>query len=362
VEAAEGLGLEIALDYALQCSPDHPWVKEHPEWFFIRPDGTIKYAENPPKKYQDIYPINFWCDDRAALWEACKEILEFWIDCGVRTFRVDNPHTKPFAFWEWMIRDIQRNRPDIIFLAEAFTRPKKMKNLAKLGFTQSYTYYTWKNSSAELTDYLTEMTQTEMAEYYRGNLFANTPDILHEYLQEGGPPAFGIRLVLAATLLPIYGIYSGYELFENVPVKAKSEEYLDSEKYQVRVRDWDATPNLNAEVQLLNRIRRDHSSLQVYDNLRFHLSENPQILFYSKLDPSTEGGPRDDLLIAVNTDPHRPHHTMVNVPLDLMGISPHAAYGVEDLLTGARYTWQGSRNYVRLDPAHQVAHIFRVIR
>ncbi len=362
VETAEGLGLEIALDYALQCSPDHPWVKEHPEWFFIRPDGTIKYAENPPKKYQDIYPINFWCDDRAALWDACKEILEFWIDCGVRTFRVDNPHTKPFAFWEWMIRDIQRNRPDIIFLAEAFTRPKKMKNLAKLGFTQSYTYYTWKNSSAELTDYLTEMTQTEMAEYYRGNLFANTPDILHEYLQEGGPPAFGIRLVLAATLLPIYGIYSGYELFENVPVKAKSEEYLDSEKYQVRVRDWDARPNLNAEIQLLNRIRRDHPSLQLYDNLRFHLSENPQILFYSKLDPSHDGGPRDDLLIAVNTDPHRPHHTMVHVPLDLMGIPPHAAYGVEDLLTGARYTWQGSRNYVRLDPAHQVAHIFRVIR
>ena len=362
VEAAEALGLEVALDYALQCSPDHPWVKEHPEWFFIRPDGTIKYAENPPKKYQDIYPINFWCDDRAALWEACKEVFEYWIDRGVRTFRVDNPHTKPFAFWEWVIGEIQKERPDIVFLAEAFTRPKKMKNLAKLGFTQSYTYFTWKNSSAELTEYLTEMTQTEMAEYYRGNLFANTPDILHEYLQHGGPPAFRIRLVLATTLLPIYGIYSGYELFENVPVKEKSEEYLDSEKYQIRVRDWDSAPNLNAEIELLNRIRREHSSLQIYDNLRFHLSENPQILFYSKLDPATKSAQRDDLLIAVNTDPRNPHHTMVHVPLDLLGISPDRPYGVEDLLTGARYTWQGSRNYVRLDPAFHVAHVFRVIR
>jgi starch synthase (maltosyl-transferring) len=362
VQAAEGLGLEVALDYALQCSPDHPWVREHPDWFFIRPDGTIKYAENPPKKYQDIYPINFWCEDRAALWDACKEILETWIDRGVRTFRVDNPHTKPFAFWEWVIGEIQRDRPDIIFLAEAFTRPKKMKQLAKLGFTQSYTYFTWKNTSHELIEYFTELTDTEMVEYYRGNLFANTPDILHEYLQHGGRPAFAIRLVLAATLVPIYGIYSGYELFENTPVKEKSEEYLDSEKYQIRVRDWNATPNLNAEIQHINRIRREHPSLQLYDNLRFHLSENPEILFYSKLDPNGGAGPRDDLLIAVNTDPMRPHHTMVNVPLDLLGIPEHRTYQVEDLLTGARYTWQGSRNYVRLDPAVQVAHVFRVLR
>ena len=363
VEAAEGLGLEVALDYALQCSPDHPWVKEHPEWFFIRSDGTIKYAENPPKKYQDIYPINFWCEDRAGLWEACKEVLEVWIDRGVRTFRVDNPHTKPFAFWEWMIGDIQRTRPDIIFLAEAFTRPKKMRSLAKLGFTQSYTYFTWKNSSSELIEYFTELTQTEMVEYFRGNLFANTPDILHEYLQHGGPPAFHVRLILAATLLPIYGIYSGYELFENTPVKANSEEYLDSEKYQIRVRDWNSAPNLNAQIQLMNRMRREHPSLQVCDNLRFHLSENPEILFYSKLDPNGTGpGARDDLLIAVNTDPMRPHHTMVSVPLDLLGIPEHRPYKVEDLLTGARYTWQGSRNYVRLDPAYQVAHVLRVIR
>jgi starch synthase (maltosyl-transferring) len=363
VEAAEGLGLEVALDYALQCSPDHPWVKEHPEWFFIRPDGTIKYAENPPKKYQDIYPINFWCEDRASLWEACKEVLEVWIDRGVRTFRVDNPHTKPFAFWEWMIGDIQRKRPDIIFLAEAFTRPKKMRNLAKLGFTQSYTYFTWKNGSSELIEYFTELTQTEMVEYFRGNLFANTPDILHEYLQHGGPPAFHVRLILAATLLPIYGIYSGYELFENTPVKTNSEEYLNSEKYQIRVRDWNSTPNLNAEIQLMNRMRREHPSLQLYDNLRFHLSENPEILFYSKLDPNGTGpGARDDLLIAVNTDPTRPHHTMVSVPLDLLGIPEQRPYRVEDLLTGARYTWQGSRNYVRLDPAYQVAHVLRVLR
>ena len=361
VETAEGLGLEVALDYALQCSPDHPWVTEHPEWFFIRPDGTIKYAENPPKKYQDIYPINFWCEDRAALWDACKEAIEFWIECGVRTFRVDNPHTKPFAFWEWVIREIQRERPDIIFLAEAFTRPKKMKNLAKLGFTQSYTYYTWKNTAAEIVEYLTEMTQTEMAEYYRGNLFANTPDILHEYLQEGGPPAFRIRFALAATLLPIYGIYSGYELFENVPVKPGSEEYMDSEKYQIRVRDWNG-PNMEADIRLFNRLRREHPSLQLYDNLRFHLSENPQLLCYSKLDPSDEPGARDDLLMVVNLDPHNPHHGMVHVPLTLLDIPEHTPYGVEDLLTGARYTWQGSRNYVRLDPAYQVAHLFRIIR
>jgi starch synthase (maltosyl-transferring) len=363
VATAEELGLEVALDFALQCSPDHPWVKEHPEWFFIRPDGTIKYAENPPKKYQDIYPINFWCEDREGLWDACKEVLEVWIERGVRTFRVDNPHTKPFAFWEWVIGEIQRDRPDIVFLAEAFTRPKKMKRLAKLGFTQSYTYFTWKNTSYEMTEYFTELTQTEMVEYYRGNFFANTPDILHEYLQLGGPPAFRIRLVLAATVLPIYGIYSGYELFENVPVREKSEEYLDSEKYQIRVRDWDAKPNLNDEIRLINRIRREHPSLQLYDNLRFHLSENPEILFYSKLDPNGTGpGARDDLLICVNTDPKRPHHTMVNVPLDLLDIPEHRPYQVEDLLTGAKYTWQGSRNYVRLDPAVQVAHVFRVLR
>ena len=361
VERAEELGLEVALDYALQCSPDHPWVKEHPEWFFIRPDGTIKYAENPPKKYQDIYPINFWNEDRQGLWDACREIIEFWIDHGVRIFRVDNPHTKPFAFWEWLITEIQRDRPDIIFFAEAFTRPKPMKNLAKLGFTESYTYFTWKNSPTEIIDYLTELTQTEMAEYYRGNLFVNTPDILHEYLQEGGPPAFRIRLLLAATLLPLYGIYSGYELFENVPVRKGSEEYMDSEKYQIRVRDW-TRPSLDAELRMLNRLRRELHPLQMYDNLRFHPSENPAILFYSKLDADVAAPEREDLLVAVTTDPLRPQETMVHVPLDLLDIDEHTPYSVEDLLTGARYTWQGARNYVRLDPETQVGHLLRVVR
>jgi starch synthase (maltosyl-transferring) len=362
VEHADALGLEVALDYALQCSPDHPWVKEHPEWFFIRPDGTIKYAENPPKKYQDIYPLNFWNENRQELWDACREILEHWIDAGVRIFRVDNPHTKPFAFWEWMIGEIQRERPDIIFLAEAFTRPKKMKGLAKLGFTQSYTYFTWKNSTSELIEYFTEMTQTEMAEYYRGNLFANTPDILHEYLQHGGPPAFRVRLLLAATLLPIYGIYSGYELFENVPVRPESEEYLDSEKYQLRPRDWTARPNLDAEITLINRLRRELHALQLYDNLAFHPSENPQILFYSKLDPVEAPAQREDLLVVVNTDPRQVQETMVHVPLGLLDLTDHVPYVVEDVLTSARYTWRGSRNYVRLDPAVQPGHILKVVR
>jgi starch synthase (maltosyl-transferring) len=361
VDHADELGLEVALDYALQCSPDHPWVKEHPEWFFIRPDGTIKYAENPPKKYQDIYPLNFWNEDRQGLWDACREVVEFWIDHGVRIFRVDNPHTKPFAFWEWLITETQRDRPDIIFFAEAFTRPKPMKNLAKLGFTESYTYFTWKNSPTEIIDYLTELTQTEMAEYYRGNLFVNTPDILHEFLQEGGPPAFRIRLLLATTLLPLYGIYSGYELFENVPVRKGSEEYLDSEKYQIRVRDW-TQPSLDAELKMLNRLRRELHPLQVYDNLRFHASENPAILFYSKLDADVSAAEREDILVAVTTDPLAPQETMVHVPLDLLDIDEHTPYGVEDLLTGARYTWQGSRNYVRLDPATQVGHLLRVVR
>ena len=239
VAAARALGLEVALDYALQCSPDHPWVREHPEWFFIRPDGTIKYAENPPKKYEDIYPLNFWCDDREALWDACRDLFLFWIGHGVRTFRVDNPHTKPFAFWEWVIAEVQREYPDVVFLAEAFTRPKRMQTLAKLGFTQSYTYFTWRNARGRAAPSTpTELAAPEMADYFRGNFFANTPDILHEFLQQGGPPAFRIRLLLAGTLSPLYGIYSGFELFERTPVRAGSEEYLDSEKYQLRVRDW----------------------------------------------------------------------------------------------------------------------------
>lgn len=358
VLAAGDLGIEIALDYALQCSPDHPWVKEHPDWFFVRPDGTIKYAENPPKKYQDIYPLNFWCDDRQNLWNACRDILKFWIAHGVRIFRVDNPHTKPLAFWEWVIGEIRRDHPDVLFLSEAFTRPKRMKALAKLGFSQSYTYFTWRNAAWELREYLTELTRTEAAEYLRPNFFANTPDILHEFLQKGGRPAFRIRLLLAATLSPTYGIYSGFELCENTPLRPGSEEYLDSEKYQLRWRDWTAPGNLDADIALLNRIRRENPALQLFTNLSFHHSENDNILFYAKSTPDGS----NDLLIAVNLDPHRAHETMVHVPLDVLRLSGDRDFRVEDLLTGARYTWRGSRNYVRLDPAEQVAHILRVIR
>ncbi|HEY2855703.1 MAG TPA: alpha-1,4-glucan--maltose-1-phosphate maltosyltransferase [Gemmatimonadaceae bacterium] len=382
VQTANSLNLEIALDYALQCSPDHPWVKEHPDWFHIRPDGSIKYAENPPKKYQDIYPINFWCDDRENLWNACRDIFLFWIGRGVKIFRVDNPHTKPLAFWEWVIGEVQREHPDTIFFAEAFTRPKKMKSLGKLGFTMSYTYFTWKNTSWDLREYLDELTNSPMVEYFRGNLFANTPDILNEYLVHGGPAAFRIRLLLAATLLPLYGLYSGYELYENVPQRPGSEEYLDSEKYQIKPRDWEAPGNLNAMIQLVNRVRRENPALQQYDNLSFHRSENPQVLFYRKARttrPREWTGGRasyyevpteamwettsdaHDLLIAVTTDPRVVQETMVHVPMADLGLTDDASYTVHDLLTGARYTWRGARNYVRLDPiSGQIGHIFRV--
>jgi len=384
VRTANDLGLEIALDYALQCSPDHPWVKAHPEWFHARPDGSIKYAENPPKKYQDIYPLNFWCEDREGLWAACRDVVTFWIEHGVKTFRVDNPHTKPFAFWEWMIQDVHRQHPDVIFFSEAFTRPNRMKLLAKLGFDMSYTYFTWKNDWWDLRSYMEELTQSPMVEYFRGNLFTNTPDILTEYLVEGGRPAFRIRLLLAATLSPLYGIYSGFELIDNVPVRAGSEEYLDSEKYQVKPRDWQAPGNINDDVRVLNRIRREHVALQRYANLTFHTSENSSILFYRKAAveprvqwtskagepvPATiqrqlvgEEQPRleDNLLVAVTTDPHHVHESMVHVPIHEMGIDEERPYVVHDLLTDVRYTWRGARNYVRLDPTEAVGHVFRI--
>jgi len=353
VQAARKLNLEVALDYALQCSPDHPWVKEHPDWFHQRPDGTIAYAENPPKKYQDIYPMNFWCADRRALWEACRDLVVHWVSHGVTAFRVDNPHTKPSAFWEWLIQDVQDAHPDVIFFAEAFTSPKRMKNLGKLGFTMSYTYFTWKNTSWELRDYLTELTTPPTIEYFRGNLFANTPDILNEYLVLGGRPAFRARLLLAATLSPLYGIYSGYELVEKVPLKKGSEEYLHSEKYEIRVRDWNAPGNINADIALVNRIRRETPALQRFENLTFHHSENDQILFYRRA---------PDILVAVNLDAKRPQATMVHVPIVEMGIAPDEPYVVQDLITGAEFTWQGARNYIRLDPKDQVAHVLRVER
>ncbi|HSD11273.1 MAG TPA: alpha-1,4-glucan--maltose-1-phosphate maltosyltransferase, partial [Candidatus Binatia bacterium] len=318
---------------------------------------SIKHAENPPKKYEDIVPLNFWCEDRAALWTACRDVLLFWIGHGVRIFRVDNPHTKPFAFWEWMIDDVQRMHPDVIFLSEAFTRPKRMEGLAKLGFTQSYTYFTWRNTPYDLREYLTELNHTEKVEYFRGNFFVNTPDILHEYLQKGGRPAFLVRLLLAGTLSPLYGMYSGFELCEATPLRPGSEEYLNSEKFEIRVRDWNSPGNLKSEIALLNRVRRQNRALQLNGNTTFLHSENEQILFYRRSAPGNE------LLIAVNLDPHRPHETMVHVPLGDLGIALDETYLVDDLLTTTRYSWRGSRNYVRLDPTvGQVGHVLRVER
>jgi starch synthase (maltosyl-transferring) len=356
VRSAAELGIEIALDFALQCAPDHPWVREHPEWFFVRADGSIRYAENPPKKYEDIYPLDFWCDAREELWTACRDVVLHWIDQGVRTFRVDNPHTKPLAFWEWLIREVQRDHPDVLFFAEAFTRPKRMYGLAKLGFTMSYTYFTWKNTKWELEELMGDLVRPEVAEFYRPNFFANTPDILHEYLQHGGRTAFRVRLLLAGTLSPLYGIYSGYELCENTPVRPGSEEYLNSEKYEIRVRDWRQPGNIRADVQLLNRIRRDHPALQSLTNFRFLPCSSESIVAFLKRAPG------DELIVVVNLDPHHAHDGVVDVPLAELGLGEHQPYEVEDLLDGARYSWRGPRSYVRLDPAERVGHVLRVKR
>ncbi|HEX5108262.1 MAG TPA: alpha-1,4-glucan--maltose-1-phosphate maltosyltransferase [Vicinamibacterales bacterium] len=357
VGIANRLGMEVALDIAFQASPDHPWVHEHPEWFKRRPDGSIKFAENPPKKYQDIYPLDLGCRDRESLWAALRDVFLFWLSHGVRTFRVDNPHTKPFRFWQWCIADITRDHPEVIFLAEAFTRPKVMQHLAKLGFNQSYTYFTWRNSAAELREYLTELTATDVREYMRPNFFANTPDILHEYLQRGGRPAFEVRLILAATLSASYGIYSGFELCEHVAVRPGSEEYLDSEKYQIKVRDWHAPGNLTELIARVNAIRREQPALQQNATLRFHDSDNPAFLWFSK---HADGAA--PVFVVANTDPAWMQHGWVEMPLGLAGLTADATYEVEDLLDGARYTWHGARNYVRLAPAERVAHIFAVRR
>jgi starch synthase (maltosyl-transferring) len=357
VEAARRQGLEIALDIAFQCSPDHPYVKEHPEWFRHRPDGTLKYAENPPKKYQDIYPLNFECDEWQSLWKELKSVVEFWIDQGVKIFRVDNPHTKPLRFWQWLIGEIQKNHPDVILLSEAFTRPKGMYALAKGGFTQSYTYFTWRNTKQELIDYLTELTQTEVRDFFRPNFFANTPDILHEYLQTGGRPAFQIRLILAATLAASYGIYSGFELCENRAVPG-TEEYLDSEKYQIRAWDWDRPGNIKAWITRVNQIRQENPALHANERLRFCAIDHPQLLCYLK----TTEDLSNILLAAVNLDPHHPQEGWVQVPIQALGIAPDESYPVHDLLSGARYLWQGEWNYIRLDPAVLSAHLFRIRR
>jgi starch synthase (maltosyl-transferring) len=350
-------GMEIALDFAINCSPDHPYVKEHPDWFYKRPDGTIKYAENPPKKYEDIYPLNFRCENWRELWAEMKSNVLFWAERGVRIFRVDNPHTKPVAFWEYLITGIREKYPDTIFLSEAFTRPKMMKALAKAGFNQSYTYFTWRNSKQELIEYFTELTQTEMSEYFRPNLWPNTPDILPFVLQEGGRTAFMIRVLLAATLSPLYGIYSGYELCENEALPGR-EEYLDSEKYQFKERDWNAAGNIKDWIARLNKIRKQNRALQLYTNLRFYPADNDAILFYGKMTAA-----RDNIiLVVVNLDPHRKQHSFVDVPIEQFGQMDSDVYTVRDLLSGATYTWRGRRNYVELNPKVQPGHIFLVRR
>jgi starch synthase (maltosyl-transferring) len=355
--AAREHNLEIALDIAFQCSPDHPWVREHPEWFRHRPDGTIKYAENPPKKYQDIYPLDFECADWQSLWQALLDVMLFWCERGIRIFRVDNPHTKPFRFWQWLIAELRPRYPDAIFLSEAFTRPKVMRHLAKIGFTQSYTYFTWRNSKHDLTTYFTELTQTAVREYMRANLFANTPDILSEYLQYGGRPAFFIRLVLAATLGASYGIYGpAFETLQHQAVKPGSEEYLDSEKYQIRHWDW-SRPNVFREfIARVNAIRRDNPALHADDRLRFYSTDNEQILFYGKSTPDLS----NVILVAVNLDPHHVQSGWVRVPLDDLGLKPDEPYQVHDLLTEAHYLWRGEWNFVRLDPSAAIAHILRL--
>jgi len=359
VAKAADHGLEVALDIALQCTPDHPYVQQHREWFRTRPDGTIQYAENPPKKYQDIYPLDFETSQWQALWEELKSIFFFWIEQGVRIFRVDNPHTKSFPFWEWVIAEIKKQYPEVLFLAEAFTRPNVMYRLAKLGFSQSYTYFTWRNTKHELTEYFTELTQTDVREYFRPNLWPNTPDILPEFLQVGGRPAFMVRLILAATLGASYGIYGpAFELCENTPLQPGSEEYLDSEKYELKHRDLNSRGSLKSLISRLNRIRKENRALQSNDNLRFHETDNPALICYSKA--------TDDLssviIVVVNLDCFHVQTGWIDLDLSSIGLDTRHAFQAHDLLSEGRFLWQGSRNYVELTPENLPAHILRLRR
>ncbi len=359
VEKARGYGMDVALDIAFQCAPDHPYVKEHPEWFRMRPDGTIQYAENPPKKYQDIYPFDFETEAWQSLWEELKGVFLFWVKQGVTIFRVDNPHTKPFSFWEWVIREIKQDHPEAIFLSEAFTRPKVMYNLAKLGFTQSYTYFTWRNTKWDLTQYLTELTQTDVREFFRPNFWPNTPDILNEYLQVGGRPSFMIRLVLAATLVANYGIYGpAFELCINTPREPGSEEYLDSEKYELK--DWDLESHLSLQhfITQVNRIRRGNPALQSDWSLRFHHTDNERILCYSKQNEECT----NTIVVVVSLDPYYTQAGWLDLPLEELGFDPGRSYQMHDLLSDARYLWHGPHNYIELHPYHAPAHIFHVRR
>ncbi len=351
VAQARKVGLEVALDLALQCAPDHPWAKEHPEWFTVKSDGSIAYAENPPKKYQDIYPINF-DGDYKGLYAEIRRVVRHWMSHGVRIFRVDNPHTKPVPFWEELIADIKRTDPDVLFLAEAFTRPPMMHTLGRIGFTQSYTYFTWRNEKAELEEYGAEL--VEAAWHMRPNFFVNTPDILHAYLQYGGPAAFKIRAVLASMMSPSWGVYSGYELFEHVAVRPGSEEYLDSEKYQYRPRDYHNAP-LNPYLKMLNRVRAEHPALHQLRNLHFHFVDQPQMLAFSKRDPATD----DCVLVVINLDSHAVREATVYLDMPSLGLDWGETFDACDEVTDTSYNW-GQANYVRLDPFHEPAHVFSV--
>jgi starch synthase (maltosyl-transferring) len=354
---AKQLGIEVALDIAFQCSPDHPWVREHPQWFKKRPDGSVQYAENPPKKYEDIFPLNFECEDWKSLWDELRRVVLFWARQGVRIFRVDNPHTKPFRFWEWLIRETRKAHPELIFLSEAFTRPKVMYQLAKLGFSQSYTYFAWRRTKAELTEYFEELSSGPPRDFFRSNLWPNTPDILTEELQFGGRAVFQSRLVLAATLGASYGIYGpAFELMEARPRSAGSEEYLDSEKYQLRHWDLERADSLRELVGRVNRIRRENPALQSDRGLRFHEVDNEKLIAYSKATPDQS----NLVLTLVNLDPHHVHSGWLELPLAELGLEPDRPYQVHDLLSDARYLWSGPRNYVELDPAALPAHIFRL--
>jgi starch synthase (maltosyl-transferring) len=357
VSRARSHGLDIAMDLAFQCSPDHPYVREHPEWFRQRPDGSIQYAENPPKKYEDIYPLNFECAERRALMDELKRVALFWIEQGIRIFRVDNPHTKPFAFWEWLIGEVKRSHPEVIFLSEAFTRPKAMYRLAKLGFSQSYTYFAWRNTAWAIKKYFTELTQTDVAEFFRPNLWPNTPDILTEHLQTGGPAAFIARLVLSATLGANYGIYGpAFELCENRPRDPGSEEYLNSEKFEIRTWAIDSPGSLKDLIARVNRIRRDNPALQGDRSLRFHPVDNEQLICYSKHSADFS----NVILTVVNLDPHHTHSGWLELPISELGLDTDEPFQVHDLLSEARYLWYSPRNFIELNPQVMPAHIFRV--
>ncbi len=357
VRRANEMGFEVALDIALNCSADHPYLKEHPEWFYRRPDGTIAYAENPPKKYEDVYPLNFYPENREAMWEEMKSIFLFWIENGVKMFRIDNPHTKPAEFWEWLINEVKGKYPETVFLSEAFTNYDKLEELARIGFTQSYSYFTWRNTKNELIEYFLKLTSTYLKDFLRVNLFTNTPDICPPIIQTGGRPAFKMRIALAATLSSVYGMYNGYELCESNAFSG-TETYRDSEKYQYKVWDWDRPGNIKDYIAILNRIREENPALHYYDNLRFYSSTNEHIIFYGK----SSRDKKNIILAVVNLNPYETQNTRVTVPVEEFGIGSDEKYTVRELITDRIYVWQGRENYIRLDPHIEPAYLFRIER